>query len=1202
VTTDQGARASIREELDTTFVVTAGAGTGKTTALVERIVALVRSGRASLGELAAITFTEAAAAELRERVRLALVESCRANPGDKLLETAVHDVDEAAISTLHSFAQRLLTEHCAAAGLPSGFEVLDDTADVFDLEQRWKRFADTLFDDPSAQPALVRGFLTGLRHTDLQSVAEALHRDWDRLEDLDADWAPELQAREAWTPVDPDELIGLLEDVLDMAPWCSEELDNLAVHIRETVADAHRQLSEARGDEEAVLSLLHGLPNLSCQKGRQENWEGRITQAREACAKAEEARTTLLENVHRSVLAVLVPLLACFVLESAEARRCEGRLNFHDLLVFARRLLRDGGEPLRALRNSYRFVLVDEFQDTDPIQAEIAGRLAAATPGSDRLDDLRPGALFVVGDPKQSIYRFRRADIDLFDRVSGEIGRGLVLDTNFRSLDGVLDFVNMVFDSLFGAEPAPGQAAHHDLVGARGAVVAAEDASANGGGLPADTRPSARSTARRKQPGRDQLRLPLGGGLSSDEELDLASEEGDTSKAVTLEASEAAPPVVLLGGPSEGSVPDVRRQSSRDAAVCIRRIVEEGWLVAVDSEVRAARFSDVVVLLPTRTSLSALEEAFDDYEVPYRLEGASMLWTSEEVKDVLFVLRAADDPTDPVAVLAALRSPGLACGDDDLLTWHKSGGSWDPEAPYPENCHEHPVARAMAVLSGLRSARWWNEPSQMVARACKELRSFELAFAHFRPRDRWQRLRWLCDQARMFDETLGGSLRDFLAWAELQADGSGGAAGIGPPDPDDDAVRVMTVHGAKGLEFPVVVLCGLERQDADGRRPKPVLYAADGTLEVRAGPTFKSAGFDSADQREQELEELERARVLYVALTRARDHLVVCLHHKERNGTSDSSLAARLFDLCSSHPELWRELPEGIAPAPRTLRRIARLPLDQDPLDDAKVGDEWKRLRDQWATRRKRVLASSRRRPVVAATALGAQDPGSVTDGDHQVPAASTGRPRDGGTGAEIARGIGLAVHAVLATVDLSSTPDPSDRELEEMCLARARAYGVAERAADVTRMAHCALGSDVVRRGATRRHWRELYVAAPLEPTSAQPPILEGVVDLLYEDDDGLVVVDYKTDRHESSDLGTHAGYGVQVAAYAAALERATAKHVVRCILLFLGGKQADAAPTSVVLEGRALDEARSTATRLVLESLAEPPKAETDELSAVR
>ncbi len=1202
---DDDARSRIRDELGTTMVVIAGAGTGKTTELVERIVKLVRTGTARLRDVAAITFTEAAAAELRERIRQALGAASGDAPAEQLIRSALEELDDAVISTLHAFAQRILLEHCAAAGLPSGFEVLDDTADTVDFEARWASFADVLLSDPGAEPALVKGFTTGLRHTDLHAVARALHDNWDRLEERvdcgdEAHAAPGMQLPEA----DPAPVEEELDRALSLVSCCTDEEDNLLAHLHLVVADARTQLGAADGDEQAVLHLLTSLPSMRCGLGRQENWGDRIDEVREACAAAETARAQILTSVRRAVLLDLLPRLIDFVLQAAKERRSEGRLNFHDLLVHARRLLRSGGEPVEALCRRYRWILIDEFQDTDPIQVEMAARLVSEVEGAGELRRACPGSLFVVGDPKQSIYRFRRADIELFEQVSVEVGEHVVLQTNFRSVPGILELVNTVFEELFGSLPVPGQAQHHALHGNRRALPSVVPDEPDTLERPAwRTAPdmAVHEVHEPVQLSFDELppdELPPEGSSPHPENNPVCESPEEANKAtVGTGIRRVRAPVVVLGEQLEGSIPDVRRHAARDAARCIHRMVEDRWAVAdaTGGRLRATRFGDVAVLIPTRTSLPSLEEAFEETGIPYRLEGASMLWGTEDVRDLLAVLRAADDPADELSVLAALRSPGLGCGDDDLVSWHRAGGRWDPRTHAPPELADHPVALAMAVLEALHRERWWLEPSAVVARAIEDLRSFELAFAYRRPRDHWHRLRWLCDQARLFDETAGATLRAFLAWAQQQTQGDAGARGVGPPDPDDDAVRVMTVHGAKGLEFPVVLLAGLERRESDGHHPQSVLWTKDGFLEARAGPLFRTDGYEEAGARDQELNNFERLRLLYVGMTRARDHLVLCLHHRAPNAAEDSSLASRLLELCKARPDLWRRLPPDIRGSQpvETTRTDGAGSANPDGDDAANPGDNgtaWKVFYEQWSAERAALLDALRRRPVTTATALAeaAALRGSVSDLARTDPArqeAGAARRKS----AEVSLQIGRAVHGVLAAVDLTSGRDPSGRRIDELSRARALAHGVDEHVGSVTSMVSAALGSDVVRRAASRRHWRELYVAIPLDARthpspspspSPTPGLLEGFVDLLFEDDDGLVVVDYKTDRIAGPETldATVAFYRPQVAAYAAALEKSCGRQVSRCVLLFLG----DGRLTQYVLEGEELAVARAEALEM--------------------
>ena len=1147
---DQDARTRIAQDLDANLMVIAGAGTGKTTALVGRIVELVRSGTATLREIAAITFTEAAAAELREQVRHAIETAALA--GDARMVEAGAEIDDAAISTLHSFAQRILLEQYVDAGLPPGFEVLDDTADTADFEVRWNRFADALLDDPSAERSLVLGFTLGLRHTDLAAIAWNLHTQWDRLEDGGLAYLHSARrGADDWPRIESAPVIAAIERAMAAGGWCTKDDDKMAQHLCGCLVDARALLVAAGSDDLAVLHILDTLPPLRSSLGRQENWGGRITEVRAACAEAEDVRLDVLDTVRRAVLGDLVARLATFTLAAAEERRMEGRLTFHDLLVHARRLLREGGDGLLALRRRYRRLLIDEFQDTDPIQVELAARLVAAIDGDAELNGARPGALFVVGDPKQSIYGFRRADIELFDRVCADVGTTVLLQTNFRSVPGIVDFVNVVFEEIFGRGSIPGQAPFHALDAARVTPI-----------------------------GDERGRQPTGTGPSEADVVQLTFDGLASAPAPATRPAPTAPrppaPVVTVGGALAVSTPEIRRRAAVDASAAIDHIVGGAWLVqdTGTGTRRAVRWADIAVLIPARSALAALEEAFEDAGIPYRLEGAALLWGAQEVRDVLTVLRATDDPTDAVAVVGALRSPGLACGDDDLVTWHAAGGTWDPRADGPVGLEDHPVAEAMAVLDRLHRRRWWAEPSAMVAAALEELRSFDLALVHRRPRDYWHRLRWLQDQARLFDESPGGTLGAFLTWAERRAEGDGRVGGVGPPDPDDDAVRVMTIHGAKGLEFPVVVLAGLERDQADAPRPPAVVWTEHHIPEVHVGP-FRTAGFEQAGLREQHLDLLEQHRLLYVGMTRARDLLVLCLHHKERNGVADSSLAALVTRICGEHPALWRALPDdGVTDDDATMDDSVRRGRT-DPSVGVPSGHP---VPAGWEADRARLLASLRRRPVTTATAVAH---GAVADGDI-APTGPAPIPVDPGwpdsavaewEHADVPRHVGRAVHAALADIDLATGCDTGGRGADELSRVRAVAQGIEGHASEVATLVTRALTSPTVALAATRRHWREVYVAAPVGDNG----VLEGFVDLLFEDDGTLVVVDYKTDRLRRGRAlaAAVAAYRLQVAAYAVALESSTGLAVSRCVLVFVGAEE----PVEHVIEGEDLADACAVA-----------------------
>jgi ATP-dependent helicase/nuclease subunit A len=747
---DQAARDGVRTRLDATLFVEAGAGTGKTTALVARIVELVRSG-AEVHRIAAITFTEAAASELRDRVRHALE---RAVSDGTVRPEAVVELDNAAISTLHGFAQRLISEHPIEAGLPPEIEVLDEIQSSIEFENRWAAFVDELFERPALADVLLRSFATNLNLTSLRAVALAFQDQRDRLHPSGP--PPETPVR----PVDASPVIDTIRQAVEWSRHCTVDDDKLLGHLQ-GLAVLHRSLEMATSDLEVLHLLATSGRFASGGLGRAQAWtDGCKIDVVAATEAAEQARNELLTAVRGEVLERLLEEVRQFTLRSARDRMRAGRLVFHDLLVAARDLLRAAPQVRASLHDRYRHLLIDEFQDTDPLQVELAVLLATggevpSTSSLDGWDDvgLDPGRLFFVGDAKQSIYRFRRADVGLFLHVRDALAdETLQLTTNFRSVPDITAWVNHAFADLIGEGVTGSQPRYDELKAARDDTVG---------------------------PRR----------------------------------------VVVLGRTHDTPIATIREVEAAEIAGAVRAAVDDGWPVrdrslpdAPDAE-RPARWADVAILLPTRTSLPQLEAAFETAGVPYRVISSSLVWSTQEVRDLLNILQAIDDPTDEVALVAALRSPAFACSDDDLLSFRNAHGRWDVRSGPPDTIDpDHPVVTALQVVGRLRQQRWWLGVSGIADQIVRDLKLFELAFAHDRPRDRWRRLRFVLDQARTFERTPGATLRQFLTWAERQASDVARVREPSLPESDDDAVQILTVHGAKGLEFPITVVTGLNRR------------------------------------------------------------------------------------------------------------------------------------------------------------------------------------------------------------------------------------------------------------------------------------------------------------------------------------------------------------------------------------------------------
>ena len=630
--------------------------------------------------------------------------------------------------------------------------------------------------------------------------------------------------------------------------------------------------------------------------------------------------------------------------------------------MFARHLLRVDATARETLHRRYSRLLIDEFQDTDPIQIELATLIAASVgevaPGTDWTDiAFDAERLFFVGDPKQSIYRFRRADIGLFltarDTFGGTSAR---LSTNFRTVPPVLAWVNHVFDRLMDEE-VPGRRPRYEALDGH--------------------RPDG--------PGDHRVRL-LGSPHPKEEKL----------RAQELRELEA------------GAVAD---------AVAGILAAPQSWPVERGGEWHPARPEDIAILVPTRTSLSVLMDALRARDVEFRSETGTLVYETQEIRDLLAILRTVAQPSDAVALVAALRSPILGCGDDDLVTYVRAGGRWDLGAPRPDLDAGHPVRRALAFLDALHAVRWWTAPSELLETVIRERRVMAIALASPRARDTWRRIRFLVDQARLYEASQSADLVGFVAWAELQRSEMARVHEPLLPESDDHAVRIMTIHGAKGLEFPITVVSGLTTR-INARRGRFSVHWEGDAVELSARKDVATSGFDRLADIEDEMDEEEKLRLLYVVCTWARDHLLVAAHHVE----GVKSFAQMVWTESEAAADSCRLVVRGgeaVPPRPG--------PTVTPPTVDA--ADHVAR-RDAWLAHRADVLRAGARRRTVSATALRqelASGPGSrgasseVDDG--------LGRSDLGPAGADVvapewrrgraATAFGRAVHAVLEHADL---------------------------------------------------------------------------------------------------------------------------------------------------------------------------------------
>lgn len=1061
---DLEARHRIRSGLYRTLFVEAGAGTGKTAVLVDRYLALVLAG-GDVERIVAITFTERAAAELKDRVRLEL--ETRLN-GDETtpaqhqhIEAALATLDRAPISTIHAFCQAVLRSFAVRAGIDPAFEIEETVVADRRFEESWRAYLDALGSDATAEAAIGRLLDLGLRSGDLQTLAKSLWQAGDLADQLRE--TPLTAPPPEW----PDFSM-LREELRSIGMPHVPENDRLRSRIEETIAHLDDLMENQTEQESHLASIVPTLNPKTGGLGNKPNWKGStdLKQARETTSQVLEALIELLAGLRSHALSQALPYVVQFVTGERQARNREGRLVFDDLILGVRDVLRDDASARLALQRRYDTVLLDEFQDTDPLQAEIALAFAGV------VDDgtPRPGSLFLVGDPKQSIYRFRRADMSIYARVGDQIeaanGELIELSLNRRSQTGVIEWVNTVFQKVIG----PG--------------------------------------------------------------LDLTVQPPYKPLHAVRDDTLHGPSVAWFGHAVEGTPAGrIRDMEARHLAAYCHAVVADGWQVAPRGEpARPARYGDIAVLLPARTVLQTLERALSAAGVPYRVEGGSLVYATQEVRDVINCLTAIDDPADDVAVVAALRSAAYACSDVELLRFRSGGGSFNYLAPGLDGVEGR-------VANGLRDLRQWHgrragmDLAALVERYIAERRLVEIGLLDSGHRNAFRRARFLVEQARSFESAGRESLRAFIEWLEHRAGDAildSEAAGL---DDDEDAVRILTVHASKGLEFPIVFLTGL------GVGPPYTSFVfgqtrRDGRAAVSIGTLsrnnrFTLGSYDEVREQEERHADAERARLLYVAATRARDHLVLSLFHKE--GT-DNCPAFRLLQAGA------REASQPMPPidlSPSTQNHPFRgIEIDLPDADEA-----------SFTAARAALVQTARTQRHISATGLMSIDDaarGFEVKDEREDDTEPWSRGRAG-------THLGRAVHAALQTLPWNA----DDATIEAVARAQAVAEAVPDRAEEAASLIRYALGSEVAQRARTaRRALREVPFALTNDGT-----LLEGYADLIIEAEDGSIeVVDWKTDHVAPTAVPDRlAHYALQAGIYVLGLETATGRKVTRVTYVFV-------------------------------------------------
>ena len=825
---DADAREIIRRELHKNVMVLAGAGAGKTHALVERMVSAIRTGVADIDRMAAITFTRKAAGEMRGRFYLQLREARKCNTSVAeiaRIDRALEGIDQCFIGTIHSFCGRLLRERPLEAGLAPDFDEIDDREESSLRREAWEAFVQERYGAEDSRLDELEDH--GIIPADLYAFFG------ERCQNSDLPLKETRTQRPCLIPA-AERIAGFVNEIAPLIPARPERRDKLMTAVRRARHFIDNHGVKTDRDAARLLTLFEGT-----MKVTQKHWVDPSSAKRIQDVTLPDLQQTVIEPALRQWRESAYRLVADFVDEAVayydHRRQQLGRVTFQDLLVRSAALLRDFPDVRIYFQRRFRTLFVDEFQDTDPVQAEILFYLAATDAAETDWKRIvpRPGSLFLVGDDKQSIYRFRRADVGVFrfvaDRICETDGDVVRLNTSFRSLGTLCKWINVAFPAAFAQSAEPYQAEFEPLHEHREA------------------------------------------GLDVHCVRTITIPKVYRNSRAEIARLDAARIARLISGALEGRT--TLNQGGKEGSLDIKAVP-----------------GDFLILARTRGQLKVYADALEQRGIPFDIAGGARLGESEEVKAVVTMLRAIYVPNDPLPFVSYLRGPFVGFSDPDLYAWRQAGGRFAPGSPVPEDLNGALRARAEAAMDQLRQAE--EDLTKLSPAAAFERildRTGFLAYAAVNSgggsSSRAGSLLRLLSLVRQFSSRGWGWGRIVEELQELVADSNYDAEEMTLEMGRRDVVRLMNLHQAKGLQARVVFLAD-PCDTSYAREPRRhVSRSADGaylsmTVEKPKGGYGREVvaqpeEWDCDRDEEALYENAEETRLLYVAATRARNLLVV---------------------------------------------------------------------------------------------------------------------------------------------------------------------------------------------------------------------------------------------------------------------------------------------------------------------------------------
>ncbi|MFL6212693.1 MAG: UvrD-helicase domain-containing protein [Blastocatellia bacterium] len=863
-----------REAIETRgrrVIVSAGAGSGKTRVLVERFLMLLEENPSwRVSDIVAVTFTEKAAREMVSRIRREIrsrIEQAHTPESRERWRWHRNALDSARIGTIHSLCAAILRAHPAEAGLDPAFTVLQEIEAAMLLEAAIEDTLGQIANQSSTGSAtpephsLIKIFATLSAHEVKTALTTFIRQGASAVEamaHLDGKTAAEIFAH--WQQALDCARVEAARALVESDGWreCARivmrvSADDPADKIEQVRAEVAAHLSELSLSADALPQQLLDLKSaIVLRGGSAKKWPSESTlgdvkaalkQMKEWIVGEEMLALAMNEadRVAADVTARLTELFRRIRLRFAALKRAGSTLDFNDLEELTGALLGQHEEVCQRYNDAehglIRALMVDEFQDTAPIQTRILRKLAPRT-----------GEFFIIGDAKQSIYRFRGADVTVFHRMRDELttegGRDVPMSACFRTHERLIAFVNALFPSVFTRE------SRYDT-------------------------PYEAMTAHRQ---------PIGNTAAVEMHIITQSKEAEPKlKAAELREREAA------------------RVARR-----VREIVEQEAVTVCGQrdEVRAAQYGDIALLFQASTSFEWFEQALADANVPYVTIAGRGFYDRQEITDLTNLLAFLVSPNDNLRLAAALRSPMFALSDETLLrlrTHPPRRTLWralcDETLPLAE-AEREAVQAARSVLARLREQVGRVSAADLIIEALRATGYAATLMALPHGERRVANVEKFIEQARALASMTLADLVERVGQMQFREAREGEAT-----VEEAGAVRLMTVHKSKGLEFPIVWLADTTYK---GRSSQNIVAShADYGIAIRIGEDhletddekLKAASYAMLQKIEQQMDRAEKKRLLYVAATRARDHLIISGAPGTANAKGDHWLGRILSSL-----------------------------------------------------------------------------------------------------------------------------------------------------------------------------------------------------------------------------------------------------------------------------------------------------------------